>query len=230
MTIADRVIKFYHELDFNGDLPEGIRIMIPSRDSSVVRKLIREFYTKFYSDCKPRQLVLGINPGRFGAGATGIPFTDTRRLNEKCGISFTDFRTHEPSSVFVYEMIDGFGGVREFYGKFLVSAVCPLGFTKAGGKGRPVNYNYYDSREIMTAAYPFIVETLKKQCAFGIDTSACYCLGTGKNFDFLEKLNREQQFFRRIIPLEHPRFIMQYRARLKSEYVRKYVEVLAGNW
>jgi len=57
--------------------------MIPSRDSSVVRKLIREFYTKFYSDCKPRQLVLGINPGRFGAGATGIPFTDTRRLNEK---------------------------------------------------------------------------------------------------------------------------------------------------
>ncbi len=230
MTIADRVIKFYHELDFTGDLPKGIRIMIPFRDNPVVGKLIREFYTKFYSDSTPRQLVLGINPGRFGAGTTGIPFTDTRRLNEKCGIRFTDFRTHEPSSVFVYEMIDGFGGVREFYDRFLISAICPLGFTKTGGKGNPVNFNYFDSRDLIASVYPFIVETLKKQCAFGIDNSVCFCLGTGKNYKFLEKLNKDLQFFHRIIPLEHPRFIMQYRARQRQEYVRKYVEVLAGNW
>ena len=230
MILAEKIISFHNTLEFTGELPDGVKIMNPARDNPAVKGIIHEFYTRFYSDNNPRQLILGINPGRFGAGATGIPFTDTRRLNEKCGISFTDFRTHEPSSEFVYEMIDGFGGVREFYNKFLVSAVCPLGFTKVGSKGRPVNYNYYDSREIMTAVYPFIVETLKKQCAFGIDTTVCFCLGTGKNFDFLEKLNREQQFFCRIIPLEHPRFVMQYRARKKQEYVRKYVEVLAGNW
>ena len=227
-SFAEKVILLNKELEFRDFLPPGIQIMNPSRDNPAVKKIIRDFYTKYFSDHNPRQLILGINPGRFGAGATGIPFTDTRRLNEKCGISFSDFHTHEPSSAFIYEMIDAYGGVQEFYSKFLISAVCPLGFTITGRKGRQVNYNYYDSRAIMTAVYPFIVETLKRQIAFGIDTSVCFCLGTGKNHDFLKTLNTEHRLFQKIIALEHPRFIMQYRARMKQEYVEKYVRVLKG--
>jgi hypothetical protein len=228
MTFAERVIEFNSKLEFKEPLPQGIRIMNPFRENPVVDQLATEFYTKFFSDDKPRRLILGINPGRFGAGSTGLSFTDTKRLNENCGISFTRFRTHEPSSAFIYEMIDAFGGVKEFYGKYFLSAICPLGFTKEGKNNKPVNFNYYDTRELEQVAYPFILETLKKQIGFGIDTSVCFCLGTGKNEVFLRKLNNEHHFFGKIVALEHPRYIMQYKSKSKEQYIAKYVELL-GN-
>ena len=70
----------------------------------------------------------------------------------------------------------------------------------------------------------FIVDTIQQQIKFGIDTSACYCLGTGKNFKYLEKLNAEYHFFTKVIPLEHPRYIMQYKLKLKSVYIEKYLK------
>jgi hypothetical protein len=228
MTFAGKVIEFNNNLAFKGTLPTGVRVMNPFRENPVVNELAAGFYTKYFSDNKVRKLILGINPGRFGAGSTGIPFTDTKRLTENCGIPFNGFRTHEPSSAFIYEMIDSFGGVNEFYSKYFLSAICPLGFTREGKNVKPVNYNYYDTRELEQKAYPFILETLKKQIGFGIDTSVCYCLGTGKNEVFLRKLNKEHHFFGEIISLEHPRYIMQYKAKLKAEYIGKYLKIL-GN-
>ena len=38
------------------------------------------FYEKFYSDRKPRAFIFGINPGRHGAGVTGVPSGQARRL------------------------------------------------------------------------------------------------------------------------------------------------------
>ena len=131
---SDKVIKFLLELDFNGQLPEGISIMNPYRDSREVMQVVSQFYNKFYNDSASRNLILGINPGRFGAGVTGIPFTDSKRLAEKCGLHIPGLNTFETSSVFIYEMIDAFGGPEKFYGKFFISAVCPLGFTSATGK------------------------------------------------------------------------------------------------
>jgi len=226
MTFANRVLEFYKGLDFTGQLPAGIRIMNPFRESADVRDITQKFYTKFYSDNAKRILILGINPGRFGAGSTGIPFTDTIRLNTQCGIPFDKFRTYEPSSSFIYEMIGQFGGVHEFYKKFFVSAICPLGFTNDNTKGKSVNYNYYDSSVLLSRVYPFVVETLKEQLELGIERVTCFCLGTGKNDKFLRKLNAEYGFFKSIITLEHPRYIMQYRARRKEEYITKYVKSL----
>jgi hypothetical protein len=147
MTFARKVIEFNRNLDFKGTLPEGVFIMNPFLENHVVNELVAEFYMKFFSDNKVRKLILGINPGRLGAGSTGIPFTDTKRLNENCGISFTGFRTFEPSSAFIYEMISAFGGAKKFYGKYFLSAICPLGFTKEGKNEKPVNFNYYDTRK-----------------------------------------------------------------------------------
>ncbi len=228
MTFASKVIEFNSSLEFKTTLPRGIRIMNPFRESATVNELASKFYRKFFSDDRERKLILGINPGRFGAGSTGIPFTDTKRLNENCGIPFSEFRTHEPSSAFIYEMIAAFGGVKEFYSRYLLSAICPLGFTKEGKTAKPVNFNYYDTRELERIAMPFILETLKKQIGFGIDTSVCYCLGIGKNEAFLRKLNKEHHFFGEVIALEHPRYIMQYKARFKEEYIGKYVRILGA--
>ncbi len=85
-TFADRVIEFNQSLDFKGELPEGISIMNPFRGSDAILSVSSAFYKKFYNDPNPRHLILGINPGRFGGGVTGIPFTDTKRLTNECGI------------------------------------------------------------------------------------------------------------------------------------------------
>jgi len=106
---------------------------------------------------------------------------------------------------------------------FFISAVCPLGFTAIAPKGKSVNYNYYDSRKLIDAVMPFIVDSLKSQMELGIETDICFCLGTGKNYKFLIELNNKLHLFRNIVALEHPRFIMQYKTKQKKIYIDKYI-------
>jgi hypothetical protein len=221
---ADKIINFLIGLEYRGKLPGGIKIMNPYHDNPDIIPVISQFYHKYYNDENQRYLILGINPGRFGAGVTGIPFTDSKRLSEKCGLSIPGLKTFETSSSFIYEMIEAFGGVSEFYNEFFISAVCPLGFTSTGSKNTNVNYNYYDDRDLTESMMDFITENLIHQLDFGIKRDSCFCLGTGKNFKFLEKLNNELHLFGRIIPLEHPRFIMQYKSKQKLFYINKYLE------
>ena len=226
LTFADKIISFYKDICFEGRLPEGISLMNPFGENPNIMDTISLFYRKYYSDNRDRRLILGINPGRFGAGTTGIPFTDTVRLENRCGLSLPGIKTYETSSVFIYEMIDNYGGPEKFYGDHYISSVSPLGFTVSGSKGRVVNYNYYDSRELTSAIMDFILESLRKQLDFGILSDTCFCLGTGKNFKFISELNREHHFFEKIIPLEHPRFIMQYRLKKKDLYIKSYLTKL----
>jgi hypothetical protein len=225
-SFADRIIEFNRKVEFNGRLPEGIKIMNPFRsEDDYILQVSSAFYRKFYDDNSQRHLILGINPGRFGAGFTGVPFTDTRRLTEECGISYAGRQTYEPSSVFVYEVIKEYGGPEKFYNDFYISSVSPLGFIQTDKKGREKNYNYYDRPDLTAAVYDFMVDNIRKQIALGISTDTCICLGTGKNEKFLRSLNEKYGFFGRIFALEHPRFVMQYRAKRKDEFVAKYIEV-----
>ena len=202
--------------------------MNPFHENSEVFLVITEFYRKYYSDARPRHMILGINPGRFGAGVTGIPFTDTVRLKEKSGLEIHGLKTYETSSVFIYEMIERYGGPEKFYSDFYISAVSPLGFTKTGLNGKEKNFNYYDSKEMIQIISSFAVESILKQLEFGINRDICFCLGTGKNMKFLSDLNSKHGFFERIEPLEHPRFIMQYRSRQKDRYIDEYIKKLSS--
>jgi hypothetical protein len=223
-TFAERIISFYNALNFKGPLPGGVTIMNPIRDNSGVSLAVSEFYKKFYSDNNPRHLILGINPGRFGAGVTGIPFTDTIRLKEKCGITIPGLKSYETSSVFIYEMINHYGGPEKFYSDFYISSVSPLGFKCKSPSGKEINYNYYDSKELFEAIYSFAIDSITKQLQFGLKRNVCFCLGTGKNFKFLSAINNDYHFFDRIEPLEHPRFIMQYKLKSKQSYIENYLE------
>jgi hypothetical protein len=226
-TFADQVIRFNKALEFRGKLPEGIRIMNPFKESAQVVDIMSRFYKKFYDDTNTRRIILGINPGRFGAGATGVPFSDTKRLAAFCGITVNGFQTHEPSSVFVYDVVNAYGGPEAFYRDFYITSICPLGFTSQRPNGKEVNYNYYDSKALSAAVYDFMVSSLRQQLGFGISTSVCYCMGTGKNAAFLQQLNEKERFFGQIIPLEHPRFVMQYKTKTKQEYIDKYLAAFA---
>lgn len=219
-TIGNKIIDFYCRLTPDFALPEGIAIMHPYQENRV-RKTVSAFYHKFYNDTNPRVLILGINPGRLGAGITGISFTDPVRLKEICGIS-NDFEAKkELSGEFIYEMIAAYGGAEKFYSRFLLSSICPLGFVKAGK-----NLNYYDIKALQSAATPFIVEGIKKQKAIMEHPPVCLCLGEGKNFAFFQRLNNEHQFFSHLLSLPHPRYVMQYKRKQKAEYIQMYLEKL----
>ncbi|HEX5024508.1 MAG TPA: uracil-DNA glycosylase family protein [Agriterribacter sp.] len=222
-TFADSMMAFNRSLDFNGVLPEGIRVMNPFKENKSALAISAAFYKKYYSDNNKRHIILGINPGRFGAGLTGIPFTDPKRLIEKCGLSYDGAPAHEPSSVFMYKMIDAYGGAENFYREFYINSICPLGFTKETDLGKEVNYNFYDSRALTAAAQDFIVKSIEKQLAFGIYTDTCFCLGRGKNEKILLRLNETHGFFKKIVALEHPRFIMQYKSKTMQLYIDKYI-------
>jgi hypothetical protein len=205
MYVSDKILKFYDELEIKEHLPEGIEVMNPFKNQETW-KVCREFYSKYYHDQKRRRIILGINPGRFGAGVTGIPFTDPIRLKESCGIDNDFDKKPELSSVFIYSLIDHMGGPEHFYKHYYIGAVSPLGFVKDNK-----NFNYYDHKSLERSLKPFIVKTLIQQIALGIETQKCFCLGQGKNFEYLQMLNMELKIFREIVPLPHPRWIMQYR-------------------
>ena len=104
--------------------------------------------------------------------------------------------------------------------------VCPLGIVRTNTKGKDVNCNYYENKELQESLYTFIVNSLRSQINFGIDTSVCYCIGSGENYSFLTQINNKHDFFDTIIPLEHPRFIMQYNSKRKDVFMEKYLKAL----
>lgn len=226
-TFANKIIEFNKSLEFKGKLPEGIRIMNPFQENENTISISTSFYKKYYNDNNSRHLILGINPGRFGAGLTGIPFTDPKRLETNCNITFNGALAHELSSVFVYDVINEFGGEIEFYKQFYINSICPLGFISLSNNGKEVNYNYYDSKELTNTVFNFIIECIKQQIEFGIKTDVCFCFGTGKNEKFLQSINSEYGFFKKIIALEHPRYIMQYKSKLKQQYINKYLKAFS---
>jgi Domain of unknown function (DUF4918) len=219
MNFSDQVLSYHFSLRPSLELPHGIKWLMPYDDPET-RKCMTSFYHQYYSDNLKRTFILGINPDRFGAGLTGIPFTDPIRL-KLLGIDNSFPLKPELSSVFVYEMIDACGGPSKFYSQYYITSLSPMGFVK-GGK----NYNYYDDPQLSKLVKPFIIKNIENQLKFGADTSKVFCLGQGKNYEYLSKLNEEHQWWERVIPLPHPRWVMQYRLKKKGEYIQVYREEL----
>jgi hypothetical protein len=169
--------------------------------------------------------VIGINPSRRGAGVTGVPFTDTKRLESVCGIKMYSAYTHEISSVFMYDMIAEYGGANEFYNHFYINSPFPLAIIRQTKNGAWLNANYYDDPVLFEMVKDFMIMSLKKHISLGLDTSEVFVLGK-KNADFIGKLNHEVKMFDSIKTLQHPRFIQQYRSKEKQQYIDKYIIAL----
>jgi hypothetical protein len=219
-NLAALLLEYYRSIVPPQGLPKGIEVLFPFTNP-MTQQVMNQFFNKFYSDWKDRRLILGINPGRFGAGTTGINFTGPRQLSEFCGID-NPFRDQtELSAEFIYEMIEQYGGPERFYGDYFIGAVSPLGFTRNG-----VNLNYYDDASLLRVLNPYIVNNIRRLIEIGFNTTICFCIGEDKNFKFLMKLNGEYGFFKQIIPLPHPRFIMQYRRKSRQDFINRYLRVL----
>ena len=255
--LADRLLQHVLSFSLKGTtLPTGIGMLDPFHGphADEVRRIVTLFHRTYYSDDTPRTLMLGINPGRLGAGSTGLSFTDTKRCESDLGIPVQGLRTHEPSSDFFYRMVRAAGGAEAFYSKVYVHAVCPLGFVKKQARtsaGFPearrdpagsgtiaqgplretlrrsvINLNYYDDKALEKAVTPFVEQWLRTLVSCGLRTDVVLCIGTGKNATYFTKLNERLGLFQRIIALEHPRYVMQYKARSIDLYIDRYLAAL----
>lgn len=221
MTFSNQVLEIHKNLKPNWRLPKDIGLIYPFAQEETW-KVFQEFYEKYFADKKTRTVLFGINPGRFGAGVTGIPFTDPKILEADLKIKNSWQKRNELSSVFVYEMIDALGGPKRFYKKYYITSVCPLGFI-AHGK----NVNYYDDKTLQAKVEKKIIAWINATLAMPVNKKVAFSMGQGKNFKYLKKLNDKYQFFEEIQPLPHPRWVMQYRLRSKQMYIDEYVEKLS---
>ncbi len=221
-TIAKRLQHHFTDLHQHlPDVPHEVEWLLPLANLPETTRVFEAFLQKYYADERPRTLILGINPGRFGAGVTNVAFTDPVRLVRECGIENDFEKKEELSAQFVYKVVHAYGTVDAFYARFFVNSVVPFGFVKNG-----VNYNYYDEKTLQEAMKPLIRRHLRGLLALGMNPAICCCLGEGKNFKFLSKFNEQEGFFEKIVPLPHPRFIMQYRRKRVEEYVALYLAAL----
>lgn len=218
--LSDSILDFFKDLKITAKLPKGVDILYPYDDTGTF-ELCKAFYHKYYDDNRERVLLLGINPGRFGSGTTGISFTDPIKLEKYCGIKNDLPKKVELSADFIYAMISEFGGPEEFYSRYYISSVSPLGFVKDGK-----NINYYDIPKLEKAITPFIIESINRNLAMGMSREKCFCIGGDKNLKSLSRLNETHGWFKEIIPLPHPRFIMQYRRKKMKEYVQFWIDAL----
>ena len=221
-TFADRIINFNTHLAYNDALPKGFDVLNPYMDNPETMEVMRAFYHKFYNDNRQRKFIIGINPSRHGAGVTGVPFTDTKRLESECGIAMKSAHTHEVSSVFMYDMIKAYGGVTKFYNDFYINSPFPLAIVRKASDGKWLNANYYDEEALFKSLKDYMIETLKKHISLGVDTQKVFVLGK-KNATFLQKLNKEATLFGEMVVLEHPRFIQQYKSKEKQLYIDKFL-------
>jgi hypothetical protein len=219
-SFARQVIDFYASLHIDAKLPKDIHVLHPQLNKQV-QAVIKDFFTKYYADKQPRALLFGINPGRFGAGVTGINFTAPKQLSENCAIPHPFGTQTELSAEFIYEVIEQVGGAATFYSRYFLTSVCPLGFTKANK-----NLNYYDDAALLKKLMPFITNCLQTQLSWNVYRQKCICIGGEKNYAFFNSLNQKYNWFKEIIPLPHPRFIMQYRRKDKEQYIDQYIQAL----
>ena len=143
-TFADHVITFNENLNYIGNLPEGFDVLNPYLENPETLMVMQKFYHKYYNDSSRRKFIIGINPSRHGAGVTGVPFTDTKRLESVCGIKMESAHTHEISSVFMYDMMESYGGA-DLLQRYLYQLSISIGYRKENKNGW-LNANYYDDK------------------------------------------------------------------------------------
>lgn len=227
-TNSEKILDYCEKLsNIKLDSFENYIIINPySSNKEQIKLITTKFYNKYYNDNKNRRLILGSNPARRATAVTGIPFEDAAHIQQTTGIFIDNFYVNKSSSNFLYDVIDEYGGCEKFYSDFYMNFVFPLGIAKINSKGSESNCNYYEIKQFEKKLEKYIIDFIKEILKLDIDTSICYCIGSGKNYEYLLKINKEYNFFKTIIPLEHPRFIMQYNSKNKDLYLKKYLTAL----
>jgi uracil-DNA glycosylase len=175
---------------------------------------IEAFCKKFYADNLPRVVICGINPGRYGACKTGIPFLDYCSLSKL--LTGIDRQDKERSAEFFLKVIQQYGAVN-FFQTFYVTNISSVGYSS---EGRNFNYN-----DLSASA----LEVVEKNFLFEMDiVQPTHVIALGKVV---------QQTLVKLLPksvdctirLPHPSWIAAYRSKEMDKWLAFYMSVL-GNF
>jgi Domain of unknown function (DUF4918) len=222
MTVGDCISEWLRTVRLEIDLPEGYSVMTPY-DTVEVRSILEQFAKRYQHDDRPRLGLWGINPGRFGAGVTGLSFTDPYALVHQLDINTSLQGRRELSAEFISAVIDAYGGAAPFYRDVVLTAFSPLGFVQ-----NSVNINFYDHRGLEQAIVPFVLRHIEAMAKAHVRTDTFVVLGVGKLRRFAEKYVIPVVKPSCVVYLDHPRFIMQYRRKFMTDYVQRYLDVISS--
>jgi len=139
-SILNRKLEFYHNVS-SGDKKhisenlhkENVQILTGFIDNF---DIVKEFYHTYYKPNKKGRIVLcGINPGRLGAGKTGVPFLDYKSLSQL--LTTVSSQECEQSAQFIWQIISKFGSI-DFFDQVYLTNISWFGFSK---DGKNLNYN-----------------------------------------------------------------------------------------
>lgn len=143
--IVDSKLQFYNEIKTGAK--QYIEQELQEQGTSILKgfvdnlKSVEEFYKTYYSSHTERLVLCGINPGKLGAGKTGIPFLDFKSLSTI--LPHLNKHDSELSAQFIMSIISHFG-TKEFFDKVYLTNISWFGFVKNGN-----NVNYYDLNEAL---------------------------------------------------------------------------------
>mgnify|MGYP001222854257 CR=1 FL=1 len=107
--------------------------------------LVRRFYRTYYQYKSERIVLCRINPGRKGAGKTGIPFLDFKSVSKLLPDIMK--KDKENSTQFIWSVINEIG--RDiFFKNVYMTNISWFGFTRNGR-----NYNYHKIRQPIQARF-----------------------------------------------------------------------------
>lgn len=209
-------------------LPEGFILKNPFAgvDGQQASASSVTFYERFYSDTKPRRLIIGSSPARRGTALTGVPFVSPALIGDSKENERSAYRVNVGAEKFLDDVICQYGGAGKFFGDFLMGFAFPLGITRINARGREVNVNYYENKLLLERVRETITWNLRQYAKIAADTSVCYCIGSGENFTLISQINAKENLFGRIEPLAHPRYIAQYNPSKTHEFLDHYLAVL----
>jgi len=205
----NNLLKFHKDFtsEFSKELEE-LDIGVLS-DFCNNKEVMLEFYHRYIEPNEPKIVLCGINPGRRGAGQTGVPFFDFNSLSKI--LPNIERNDTEESAKFMYSIIKHFG-VDDFFKYFYLSNISCIGFYNLKtGK----NINYY---ELPLRIQLFLFDNFSKEMK-SIKPKIIIPLGKEVEKNLIMDLKHEQKITVEIGPrLFHP----------CTKYAKKddYIEIL----
>lgn len=174
------------------------------------RQVMDDFWRRFYPEELPRQVICGLNPGRLGAGLTGVPFTDFKTLSR--WMPSVERQDTEPSAQFFAQVVEAVG-VEAFFRRFYVTNVSAVGYVK---DGRNLNYHDLPADALEVAERRFVeeMEIVRPQRIIALGRQV-------------------ERSIKKLIPnvvvtyLPHPAWVSTYRKAAQHNWIERYLQVLS---
>ena len=132
--MTSKILSFYKELleirSFDG-LPSNWQLVNPYLQHW---DRFEFFIKKYYDNGEPRDLIIALNPGRYGCNKTGIALTDENVLFTKLGFPH---KSHKPevegTATKIYSIIEELHpNFETFFSKFFMTNIFPFGVVAYG--------------------------------------------------------------------------------------------------